>query len=131
VLVPVALAVDLEYLPSNTTWRLLNVLRLLSRAWASEASVAKVDVEVSEGNVRLSICDDGQGGADPARGSGLIGLKDRVEAQGGTITVVSPPDEGTRLHVSLPVGTAEEPVTSRRLSSRRGRFRRTLDQFEA
>jgi GAF domain-containing protein len=78
----------------------------------ANASFARIDVEAVQGNVRLSICDDGQGGADPARGSGLIGLKDRVEAQGGTISVVSPPDEGTKIYVSLPVGAAEEPVTS-------------------
>jgi len=83
----------------------------------ANASFAKIDVETVEGNVRLSIRDDGRGGADPARGSGLIGLKDRVEAQGGTISVVSPPDEGTRLHVSLPVGAAEEPSNSQTLSS--------------
>jgi GAF domain-containing protein len=83
----------------------------------ANASFAKVDVEAVEGNVRLSIRDDGRGGADPARGSGLIGLKDRVEAQGGTISVVSPPDEGTRLQVNLPVGAADEPSNSQMLSS--------------
>jgi signal transduction histidine kinase len=72
----------------------------------ANASVARVDVDTSGGNLRVLISDDGQGGADPARGSGLIGLKDRVEAQGGTISVTSPPGKGTRLHVSLPVGTA-------------------------
>jgi GAF domain-containing protein len=81
---------------------------LANAAKHADASVVKVDVEAIEGNVHLSISDDGQGGADPAKGSGLIGLKDRVEAQGGTITVVSPPDEGTSLYVSLPVATAEE-----------------------
>ncbi len=84
----------------------------------ASASVAKVELEAVEGDLRLSIWDDGRGGADPARGSGLIGLKDRVEAQGGTISVVSPPDEGTRLHVSLPVDVAEdEPSNSQMLSS--------------
>jgi signal transduction histidine kinase len=83
----------------------------------ADASVAKVEVEAVEDNVRLSIWDDGRGGADPARGSGLIGLKDRVEAQGGTISVVSPPDEGTRLHVSLPGGAPEEPPNAQILSS--------------
>jgi signal transduction histidine kinase len=85
----------------------------------ANGSAAKVDVEATESNLRLSICDDGRGGADPARGSGLIGLKDRVEAQGGTISVVSPPGEGTKLHVSLPVATADEPVTPRTGSSGR------------
>jgi signal transduction histidine kinase len=70
----------------------------------AKASVVKVDVGATEDNLRLSISDDGQGGADPTRGSGLIGLKDRVEAQGGAISVASPPGEGTRLQVSLPVG---------------------------
>jgi GAF domain-containing protein len=83
----------------------------------ADASVAKVEVEAVGSDLRLSIWDDGRGGADPAKGSGLIGLKDRVEAQGGTISVVSPPDKGTRLHVSLPVGAPEEPPNSQMLSS--------------
>jgi signal transduction histidine kinase len=97
----------------------------------AEASVAKVDVEAIEGKVRLSIWDDGRGGADPAKGSGLIGLKDRVEAQGGTISVVSPTDEGTRLRVSLPVGEAEEPSSSQMLSSALQPIPARLDQLEA
>ena len=44
----------------------------------------------------VEIADDGVGGADAARGSGLRGLADRVEALGGRLTVVSPPGEGTR-----------------------------------
>jgi GAF domain-containing protein len=82
----------------------------------AHASSAKIEVEAVEGDVRLSIRDDGCGGADPDRGSGLIGLKDRVEAQGGTISVVSPPDEGTMLHVTLPVGAAEEASNPQTLS---------------
>jgi GAF domain-containing protein len=85
----------------------------------ANASVAEVDIGASDGNLRLSIRDDGQGGADPAGGSGLIGLKDRVEAQGGTIAVVSPPGEGTRVQVSLPIGSADEQVDSRTRSSGR------------
>jgi signal transduction histidine kinase len=50
----------------------------------------------------LSIRDDGIGGADPARGSGLIGLRDRVEAMGGTIIVDSRVGAGTAVLVSLP-----------------------------
>jgi signal transduction histidine kinase len=46
------------------------------------------------------------GGADPARGSGLLGLKDRVEAIGGTLSVESPRGVGTALHVELPLGSA-------------------------
>jgi len=47
--------------------------------------------------------DDGTGGADPAKGSGLIGLDDRIQALGGTLVVESPVGEGTTLSVSLPV----------------------------
>jgi signal transduction histidine kinase len=55
--------------------------------------------------LELAIQDDGVGGADPARGSGLIGLADRVEALGGTIAIESPTGGGTALHVELPVAT--------------------------
>ena len=76
---------------------------LTNAAKHANASVAHVDVEASDGVLQLSIRDDGAGGADPSRGSGLIGLTDRVEALGGTIEVVSPPGEGTSLLVTLPV----------------------------
>jgi signal transduction histidine kinase len=52
----------------------------------------------------LWIRDDGIGGADAAKGSGLIGLTDRVEALGGTLTVISPPGQGTSLQAELPLG---------------------------
>jgi signal transduction histidine kinase len=48
--------------------------------------------------------DDGVGGADPASGSGLRGLADRVEALGGRLRVESPPAEGTRVQAEIPVG---------------------------
>lgn len=76
---------------------------LTNAAKHANASVAHVDVEASDGVLQLSIRDDGDGGADPGRGSGLIGLTDRVEALGGTIEVVSPLGEGTSLLVTLPV----------------------------
>jgi len=47
--------------------------------------------------------DDGVGGADVGRGSGLVGLKDRVDALGGRITVDSPPGAGTLVRVELPI----------------------------
>ncbi|MCW2965900.1 MAG: hypothetical protein JWO17_3152 [Actinomycetia bacterium] len=69
----------------------------------AEASILKLGVESGDDYVALSIRDDGVGGADPSRGSGLIGLTDRVEALGGTISVVSPSGGGTALHVLLPL----------------------------
>jgi signal transduction histidine kinase len=76
---------------------------LANAAKHAEASVAEVLVEARDGVLDLTIHDDGVGGADPARGSGLTGLTDRVEALGGTLSVVSSTGEGTSLHVELPI----------------------------
>ncbi len=70
----------------------------------AQASVVQVGVTVQEGVLRVSIHDDGLGGADPSRGTGLIGLTDRVEASGGTISISSHPGQGTRITADLPVG---------------------------
>ena len=69
-------------------------------AQASEATVA---VRRSAGLVTVDISDDGVGGADAVRGSGLRGLADRVAALDGTLSVDSPAGKGTRLHVEIPV----------------------------
>jgi signal transduction histidine kinase len=69
----------------------------------ANASLVQVEVDTDDGLLRLGIRDDGVGGADPGRGSGLIGLKDRVEAAGGTLRVESRPGQGTHLLVELPV----------------------------
>ncbi|MCW3016723.1 MAG: Histidine kinase [Solirubrobacterales bacterium] len=61
-----------------------------------------VDVEDNPAIVRLMIRDDGIGGADPGRGSGLVGLRDRVEALGGTLEIASPSGVGTSLRVEIP-----------------------------
>ena len=61
----------------------------------AHASVAEVDVAVSGGRLRVRVRDDGVGGADPLRGSGLVGLKDRIEALGGTFSAHSPAGRGT------------------------------------
>ena len=69
----------------------------------SQASAVHVTVAVTDGGIRLSVSDDGIGGADPAGGSGLVGLKDRIGAAGGTLTVHSPPGQGTHLTAELPL----------------------------
>jgi signal transduction histidine kinase len=66
--------------------------------------VAHVDVEVVGGHLHVSVLDDGVGGADPSRGSGLIGLADRVQALGGTLTILSPHGRGTTMRADLPLG---------------------------
>jgi signal transduction histidine kinase len=73
----------------------------------ANASAVRVDVDADDGLVRLAIHDNGVGGADPSRGSGLIGLKDRVEATGGTLHVESRPGEGTSLVVELPIDAGQ------------------------
>lgn len=73
------------------------------------ASVIDVALTVDEGVLRLSVRDDGVGGADPGRGSGLVGLKDRVESVGGTILILSPVGEGTCIEARMPV---EDPAVA-------------------
>ncbi len=75
---------------------------LTNAAKHARASSVRVDVDVGDGVLHVTVRDDGVGGADPARGSGLLGLKDRVEAIGGSISLHSPADAGTRLQVELP-----------------------------
>jgi PAS domain S-box-containing protein len=76
---------------------------LTNAAKYADASHVQIDLNADEETLRLSILDDGSGGADPSAGSGLIGLKDRVEALSGTIEVNSPPGSGTRLDVEIPL----------------------------
>lgn len=67
------------------------------------ASAARVEVREASGALTVRVEDDGRGGADPARGSGLRGLLERVAAAGGQLVVDSPPGAGTRLIATLPV----------------------------
>jgi len=73
---------------------------------AKHAAAAHVAAAVtfSDGRVRVEIADDGIGGADPAHGSGLRGLADRVETFGGTLLVESTSGHGTRLAAEIPLG---------------------------
>jgi 3-hydroxybutyrate dehydrogenase len=56
-----------------------------------------------DGIVRCEVSDDGRGGADLSRGTGILGLRDRAEAAGGTLTLTSPPGQGTVVSAALPV----------------------------
>jgi signal transduction histidine kinase len=71
----------------------------------ARATVAQVRVTRERSTLVVEIADDGAGGADPARGSGLRGLVDRVDALDGRLTVVSPPGEGTSVRAELPCGS--------------------------
>jgi signal transduction histidine kinase len=80
----------------------------------ASASAVQADVSADDRTLTLTVRDDGVGGAALGKGSGLIGLQDRVEALGGKIMVESSPERGTSVVVSLPVlpatgsGGAEE-----------------------
>ena len=76
---------------------------LTNAAKHARASVVHVDVKTSGGVLWLHVRDDGIGGADPARGSGLLGLKDRIEALGGTFAFHSPVGRGTTVSCEFPV----------------------------
>jgi signal transduction histidine kinase len=76
---------------------------LTNAARYAQASVVEVSAEVSDGALRLRVHDDGVGGADPLLGSGLVGLKDRVEALDGTFVMHSPELGGTTVCCELPV----------------------------
>jgi PAS domain S-box-containing protein len=70
---------------------------------AATAEHVRIEVDPTGSGLRVSIADDGPGGADPAGGSGLIGLADRVAILAGTLRVDSPPGGGTRLEATLPL----------------------------
>jgi PAS domain S-box-containing protein len=69
----------------------------------ADATHVTVHVGREDGRAYVEVADDGRGGADPAGGSGLRGLADRVEALDGTLAVVSPPGAGTRIRAEVPV----------------------------
>jgi GAF domain-containing protein len=83
---------------------------LANAAKHAKASAVHVDVDAAGAVMRLAVRDDGVGGANPARGSGLVGLKDRVEAIGGALSVQSHPGEGTALLVELPLSLLRLPA---------------------
>ena len=84
---------------------------LANAAKHSQASHIAVLLAFENERLRLSILDDGIGGADPGRGSGLTGLRDRVEALGGTLTIESGSGAGTSVTATLPAGDdAGEPT---------------------
>jgi signal transduction histidine kinase len=69
----------------------------------AQADRAKVTVRRDCDVIRFEVTDDGRGGADPSSGTGILGLRDRAEAAGGTLFVVSPPGRGTVVSGALPL----------------------------
>jgi signal transduction histidine kinase len=83
---------------------------LANAAKHAHASAVHVDLDTSGAILQLAVRDDGIGGANPAHGSGLVGLSDRIGALGGTLEVTSPAGSGTTLLIEIP---AEDPITAR------------------
>jgi signal transduction histidine kinase len=102
--VPVELRVDPGRAPAPVEAAAYFVCAEALTNVAKYAGATRVTIEVrgEPGRLVVKIADDGAGGADPGRGSGLRGLADRVEALGGRLSVESPPGAGTRLVAELP-----------------------------
>jgi signal transduction histidine kinase len=79
----------------------------------AHATQATVDVALEDERVVVRVTDDGVGGADPAAGSGLRGLRDRVAALGGRLEVRSPTGEGTTVRAAIPRGEQRSTVARR------------------
>ncbi|MFF0340142.1 sensor histidine kinase [Kribbella sp. NPDC004875] len=105
--VPVRLSVDVRPRPSLTIESIAYFVvteALANVAKHAVAAQAEVRVTRARNVLRIEVRDDGQGGADPARGSGLRGLTDRVAGVDGRLTVDSPPGGGTTLIAEVPCG---------------------------
>lgn len=95
------------------------------------ATTATIQVTATHARVEVAVTDDGAGGADAGRGSGLRGLIDRVEALDGSLHIDSPPGGGTRLTVDIPnarpergsVATVVHPAANRNPGPSRTRIR--------
>jgi signal transduction histidine kinase len=93
---------------------------LANAAKHARASLLEISLGARDGRVLLAVRDDGVGGADAARGSGLVGLIDRVEALGGVIHIRSQPGDGTRIAAELPFElpiAADPELTARRVNT--------------
>jgi signal transduction histidine kinase len=92
---------------------------LTNAAKHARASVVHMDVTTHDGILTLMVRDDGVGAVDPGAGSGLVGLRDRVEALGGTITIDSSAGRGTCVVATLPVATQPDQQIENLVGPRR------------
>jgi len=107
--VPIELSVPLERRPPQPVEAAAYYVvaeALTNVAKYASASAVSVSVDQRNGRALVEVHDNGVGGADPARGSGLRGLSDRVEALGGRLSVESPPGRGTHLKAEIPCASS-------------------------
>jgi len=102
--VPVGVTVPPDRLPPAVEAAAYYVISeaLANVAKYAEASAVEIRVTRQNGRAVVEVADDGVGGADPTRGSGLSGLVDRVEALDGVLKVESEPGSGTRIRAEIP-----------------------------
>jgi PAS domain S-box-containing protein len=102
--IPVTIEVPDERLPEHleaTTYYIVSEA-MTNVAKHARATHATVSVRREGDVVRCEVADDGRGGADASTGTGILGLRDRAEAAGGTLSVVSPAGQGTVVSATLP-----------------------------
>jgi signal transduction histidine kinase len=109
---PVELELVPERLPRSVEAAAYYVVSeaLANVAKYAHASEVTVSIAQENGSAVVEVADDGIGGADPLRGSGLRGLTDRIEALDGTLVVDSRPGEGTRIHAQIPYDSQAIPA---------------------
>jgi PAS domain S-box-containing protein len=107
--IPVELNVSISERPSESTETAVYYAiseALANAAKHAHASRISVVLTTSGSEIRAIVEDDGRGGAEVSAGSGLVGLSDRIEALGGRLVLDSPPGQGTRISIEMPL-TAE------------------------
>jgi PAS domain S-box-containing protein len=106
--IEVDMSAPTERLPENieaTAYYIVSEA-LTNVAKHAQATKARVDMTLAGEVLKFEITDDGRGGADPSAGSGILGLRDRAEAVGGTLFVISPPGKGTVVTAQIPFSEA-------------------------
>ena len=102
--VPVTVSVDTRRCSpaSEATAYFVIAEALTNLARHASATDARIEAECRDGELRVRVVDDGVGGAEIGRGSGLGGLRDRVTAVGGSLVVDSPTGGGTTVRAAIP-----------------------------
>jgi uncharacterized protein YhfF/two-component sensor histidine kinase len=118
--------------PVETTIFFLVSEALTNAGEHAGATEVRLEATLAPDAVMVKVADDGRGGADPGRGSGLRGLQDRIATLGGALGVDSPPGGGTRLTATIPLGpwrTAREPFLEFGAPEDGGDGLRTIEQI--
>ncbi|MER7005997.1 ATP-binding protein, partial [Dactylosporangium sp. NPDC000555] len=96
-----------EHIKTSTYYIVAEALTNAAKHAHASAATVTVETDTTDAVLRVAVRDDGIGGADFTRGTGLVGLKDRAEALGGRIVLHSPHGGGTCLRVELPLTAAD------------------------